>query len=250
MFNWFRSSCTVDSVTREWIEHRWRWLAEQFGSEVLIDSPTVLPTSEFFPDAYDRSDDAGRRLVNRVCGYMGADPASIQLEFYTDKKQLFLVNEEGHAIGTAAGTYHQGDTHFVVRIERSQLEHPMLLVGTVAHELAHVRLLGEGRLERTSFDNEILTDLTVVFHGMGIFLANHPRHWQSDVSTWPHTDVPKPEYMTTPMYGYSLAYRSWLREELPVKWRRHLRPGIRAEFKQATRFLQQLEKNRNKAANG
>jgi len=245
MFSFFRNSCPVDPVTRQWIESRWRWLTDQFGSEVMIDSPTVLPTSEFFPDKYDRKDAAGQTLVDRVCGYMNVDPDTIDLQFYTDKsKQLRLVNDEGHEIGGTAGTYHRGDTKFVVRIERSQLEEPMLLVGTVAHELAHVRLLGEGRLDRDNFDNEILTDLTVVFHGLGIFLANHPRHWRSAVTTWPDTNVPKPEYMTTPMYGYALAYRNWLREEPPVKWAGHLRSGIRSEFRQATRFLREVEKGR------
>jgi hypothetical protein len=78
---------------------------------------------------------------------------------------------------------------------------------------------------------------------MGIFFANHPRRWGSGVTNWPDIDVPKPEYMTTPMYAYALAYRNWLREQPPVKWAGHLRSGIRAEFRQATRVLKLLEQN-------
>jgi hypothetical protein len=120
----------------------------------------------------------------------------------------------------------------------------MTLVGTVAHELAHARLLGEGRVDPREFDNELLTDLTVVFHGLGIFLANCPRHWRSHVTTWPGTDVPKPEYMTTPMYGHALAYRCWLREESNPKWARHLAPSARSEFKQAMRFLEREQREK------
>jgi hypothetical protein len=43
----------------------------------------------------------------------------------------------------------------------------------MAHELAHQRLLGEGRVD--VFDNELLTDLTPMYNRSGVFLANNPR---------------------------------------------------------------------------
>lgn len=237
MLGRLRNSCTINSVTKNWIDHRWNWLTDQFGQDVMLKSPTVLPSRDFFPDAYDRSEDSVQTLVNRVCQYMNVSPHLINLEFYSNTNPLRLVNENGDVIPTAAGTYHQGDSHCVVSLDRSQFDTPMSLVGTVAHELAHVRMLSEKRLPRDSFDNELLTDLTVVFHGLGIFRANVRRHWQSHVSVWPGTDVPMPRYMTTPMYGYALALRCRLRNE-PPKWQRCLSPGVRAEFKQAMRYLQ------------
>ena len=241
MFGWRSRACTLDPVTREWLERRWEWLATAFAGDTLPDAPTVLPTSEFFPDRYDESDEAVRRLVDRVCGYMRIDPRRVDLECFTDrtKTKLFLVNERGHRIGGRAGSYQAvGDRH-AIRLERGQFGAPATLVGTVAHELAHARLLGEGRLQPGAFDNELLTDLTVAFHGLGVFLANCPRHWDSHVTKWPGTDVFKPEYMTTPMWGYALARRCWLRHETrPPKWKRALNPGVRAEFEQSLRFLE------------
>jgi hypothetical protein len=121
-------------------------------------------------------------------------------------------------------------------------------VATMAHELAHVRLMGEDRVQSGVWDNELLTDLTVIFHGLGIFSANHPAYWYEHASNWPDTDIPRPEYMTSPMLAHALAYRSWLREELPVKWNRHLKPASRAEFKQACRFFREMDKKRNPSA--
>jgi hypothetical protein len=37
-----------------------------------------------------------------------------------------------------------------------------------------------------AYDNELLTDLTVVVFGLGIFLANLPR-WASQNKKWPGT---------------------------------------------------------------
>jgi hypothetical protein len=240
MFNWFASSCTVDPVTRDWIDQRWRWLTDEFGVDAMINSKTVLPTPEFFPDKYDASESAVGTLVERVCAYMGVSPSMIDIQFYANIARPYLVNEDGHGIGEAVGTYHEGDSRFIIRLEKSTFDNPRQLIATIAHELAHVRLLGEGRIARDAFDNELLTDLTCVFMGLGIFRGNQPGYSLSKPSVWPGTAQPKPEYMTTPMYGHALAHRCWLREEPLPKWRKHLNMGLRAEFKQAYRFLQKV----------
>jgi hypothetical protein len=113
----------------------------------------------------------------------------------------------------------------------------MALVGTLAHELSHARLLGENRIDPDAFDDELTTDLNVVFHGMGVFLANVPRHWDSDARRWPGTDQRAPTYMTAAMFGYALALRCCQRMEPLPRWRKHIKPAVRAEFKQAYRFL-------------
>ena len=87
------------------------------------------------------------------------------------------------------------------------------LVGTLAHELAHQRLLGEGRLDPFVCDNELLTDPLVVFKGLGIFLANLPRTWDGQFGYWPDSELRKPEYMTSPMFGYVFGLMAWLRGE-------------------------------------
>jgi hypothetical protein len=137
----------------------------------------------------------------------------------------------------AAGTYEEGERKFIVRIDTSGLDDPMGLVGTLAHELAHVRLLGESRIMSEVYDNELLTDLTVVFFGLGIFLANTPRNWECDYTKWPNTDLHKPEYMTPPMFGYALAHLAWFRGEEQPAWAKYLHWNARADFKEALRFL-------------
>jgi hypothetical protein len=243
MFGWFRATCPVDVVTRQWIDTRWCWLTDQFGGDLLIDSPTVLPTPEFFPDEYDASEEAVRVLVSRVCDCMHVSRYLVDVHFYSEADRPQFVDGDGHELGGTAGLYEEG-ARCTIHLEQSQAHEPMLLVGTIAHELAHQRLLGENRLSPDAFDNELLTDLTVVFHGMGIFLANAPRHWTSDATCWPGTELFKPEYMTTPMYGYALALRCWLREEPLPAWRKHLASGVRAEFKQALRFLESEARRR------
>lgn len=231
------NACPLDPTTRGWLERRWRWLTDEFGDEVLLDSPHVLPTPEFFPDPYDpRDDDAAEAMGRRVCEYMHVSPDLVDFEFYSDRPSIGLVDSHGRAFAGVAGTFHDG-ARFHIRIERAQLHHPMELAGTLAHELSHARLLGDNRIDPESFDHELTTDLNVVFHGMGLFLANAPRHWDADARPWPGTTQPAPTYMTGPMLAYALALRCCQRMEPLPTWRKHLKSAVRSEFKQAYRFL-------------
>jgi hypothetical protein len=238
MLNWlFRPTCPCDPEAKAWVEERLAWLADEFADSAFSGRPVVLPTDAFFPDPYDGSKKAVRRLLDRVCGYMDVVPDLVAVKFVADAGKIWLVNDAGHYVSGAAGTYEEGERKFIVRIDRSGLDHPTGLVGTIAHELAHVRLLGEGRVMREVFDNELLTDLTVVHFGLGIFLANTPRNWDGQYTKWPDTELRMPEYMTPPMFGWALAHLAWFRGEERPEWARHLNAAGRANLKQGVRYL-------------
>src|SRR5262249_60616883 len=86
MFGWFRSKpqCPIDPDTQKWIDGRWDWLEKQFGLERLRNTSVILPRPEFFPDAYDGSEEDVRRMLDRVCEYMEIDPATVGLSLYED----------------------------------------------------------------------------------------------------------------------------------------------------------------------
>ena len=239
MLDWlFAPSCPCDPAAKGWVEDRLGWLADEFGDHAFNGRRLVLPAPEFFPDPYDASKKAVRRLLDRVCGYMDLVPDLVELRLMTNPGHLGLVDGGGRDLPTgAAGTFHEGERKFVIRISRDELADPTGLVGTVAHELAHVRLLGEGRIGREAFDNELLTDLTVVHFGLGVFLANGPRNWAGQTARWPGTGLRKPEYMTPPMFGWALAHLAWFRGEERPAWATHLTGAARADLRQGLRYL-------------
>jgi hypothetical protein len=240
MFGWFRPTCPCDPAAKRWVEERLRWLSGQFGLHILLERDAILPTAEFFPDAWDGTPKAGRRMFRRVCEYMGVAPDAVELKFFEDRSRRALSALDP-ALGIAGGTWSGGEGPWVkgvVRIEVSGLDRPADLVGVMAHELAHQRLLGEGRVSPGAFDNELLTDLTAVFHGFGVFLANNPRKSTGRLTTWPGTRLHRPEYLSEPMFGYALAHLAWFRDEDRPAWAGALRPAPRAVFKQGLRYLQ------------
>ena len=123
-------------------------------------------------------------------------------------------------------------------IEVDNLNDPLALVATMAHELAHVHLLGHGRISAEEDDHEPLTDLLTVFLGLGVFTANSVirEKYRDDgvISSW---SIRRRGYLTMPKFGYSLARFASLRGEEEPEWAGHLRPDVRAAFDQARRFL-------------
>jgi hypothetical protein len=165
-------------------------------------------------------------MFERVCEYMGVDPDTVELELMSGQVNILTST-------ISAGTWSEGGK---VRLDASNSDRPADLVGIMAHELAHQRLLGERRYKSDNFDNELLTDLTAVFHGFGVFLANNPRR-SPGLNRWPGTNLYRPEYISEPMLGYAMAHIAWMRDERHPPWAKHLRWAQRAVFKQGLRFL-------------
>ena len=235
---WFKPRCPVDPAAKRWIEGRLQWLSEQFGRDVFTRRAIILPTNEFFPDPVDGTEASVRNLLNQVCGYMDVDPELVALEMFTNETELWLVDDAGKYLPTgAAGLYEEQIGRTVVHIETSELMNLEGLVGTMAHELAHFRLMGQRRVTGDEYDNELLTDLTAVFLGLGIFLGNGPRNWDSQYTKWPGTDLRRPEYMTLPMFAYALAHAAWCRGETKPDWARFLSFELRPCFRQGLRYL-------------
>jgi len=169
---------------------------------------------------------------------MEVDPDRVSLEIFTDHDDMLFVNDDGDYMSLgAAGLYEEQAGRTVIHINTTEMHDLTGLVATLAHELSHMRLIGEGRVTGDEYDNELLTDLTAVFHGFGIFMGSSPRDWVADYSSWPGSTLKRPEYMSMPMLAYTLAHAAWFREQRKPPWSPFLSSTLRAEFNQAIRYL-------------
>ncbi len=240
MFSWlFPPSCALSLPAKKWVEESLHWLCEEFDDHAFNGRPIVLPTAEFFPDRYEGTEECLRTLLDRVCDLMDVDAALVEFEL-VDKasRATWLVNEKGKYLpNAAAGTYQLIDDRHHIRLDVSEMSDLVGMVGTFSHELAHARLLGEGRLTGREHDHELLTDLTTIVFGFGTFLASSPRAWDSMLKKWPGTDFNKPEYMSQPLIAYANAHLAWFRGEEKPAWAEHMHYNARPDFYQALRFL-------------
>jgi hypothetical protein len=203
-------------------------LAEKFGMRRMLKAKVVLPTPEFFPDPYCGKVDDVRALLDRVCHYMGADPARLDLEFYDD-----------HQNPHATGCYHRGERE-VIFVARSLPLDPQSLIATLAHEVAHSLLLGCNRVTGEEEDHEWLTDLLPLFLGMGLFAANDVVRDEYEIidprsNSW---RIARRGYLPARMHGYGMALFARARGEYLPAWAGHLRPDVRVALQQGLKFLE------------
>ena len=234
MFGWFRPACPLNFADKAWVEDQMRWLALEFGLDRMLKARVILPTPEFFPDPYDADRRGARALFRRVCGYMGVDPDPIRLQFYKQKR---LEGVEGMQSG-AAGTYEDEGWRSTIRLDETNLRDPLVVVATLAHELGHELLLGQGRITADRKDHEPLTDLITIFLGLGVFTANSRVRSRTEQhahgSSW---SLSRLGYLDEHMVGYALALFAWIRGEKNPAWVRRLAVNPRAYCKRGLRYL-------------
>ncbi|CAN5646025.1 hypothetical protein BH24ACI3_BH24ACI3_08280 [soil metagenome] len=238
---WFSRKCPVDDETREWMDHSFQWLIDELGADVLLGAEVILPTEEFFPDVYNGSEASIRKMAERICQFMDVDPEMIVLQFFEGegRERIHPLAADGEGRTHALGTYHMNRRgKYSMSLNTDQATNPEMMVATIAHELGHVILLGEGRLDEDYEAHEPLTDLLTVVYGMGIFNANSSfvfEQWTNQqFQGWSASGA---GYLSEEAFGYALALYAHLRGEVKPEWAKHLKTNLRAYLNAGTKFI-------------
>ncbi|MFJ1702399.1 hypothetical protein [Kitasatospora sp. NPDC088346] len=228
--------CPVGPRERAWIEESTAWLLAEFGAGVLL-RPPVLPTAEHFPGPFDGSAQRIGELVAGLCGPFGVDPAGLLVEVEPhDPRADLMAAELGLTVRSsgAAGHFRIERGRPVIAVDQALAADPVALVATVAHELGHVRLLAEHRIDPGRTDGEPLTDLLTVVFGFGVLNANAAFTRVERDGRVGHRRL---GYLTQEAYGYALACYAQLRGEDRPGWAVHLDTNPRGYLRQGLRFL-------------
>jgi hypothetical protein len=102
---------------------------------------------------------------------------------------------------------------------------------TLAHEFAHIKILGEGRLD---VNDESLTDLTTVVFGLGIFNAYSSYRFSKGFDGWSQSST---GYLTQQEWGYALALYAYYREEKEPAWIKFCNKNIQSDFRKSELFV-------------
>lgn len=233
MFGWFKIKSPLKEEQRKWIDQRFQWLRAEFGEERL-QGKVVTPTDEFFPDRYSGTRENASAILDRVCKYMGVDRARLNLKFYQSRSADEVASAFNPLLRQqyALGAYDEQDGRIDIWLETTQLSNPVSVVSTLAHELGHVHLLGDRRVDAETEDHEPLTDLLTVYFGMGVFAANsvlRESNWRAgNISGW---SMSSSGYLSQAEIAYALAPYAHARGELKPRWTSYLRKDPYALFK-------------------
>jgi hypothetical protein len=237
-----KHKCPVSDEDKTYLEDCFLWLGNEFGDEIIKNKEVILPTKDFFKRQFGGSKEDAYYVFKELCQHMEVDESNIELIFYSEKRPtelgdgVLLIPEEGEQ--STLGNYSQYDDGSIeIMIEESQLNNPISLIATLAHELAHVKLLGENRMQE---NDEIITELTVLIFGLGIFNANTSvvkmSTWSGSLYTgWQLTGGSG--YLNYKLHGFALALYANYRKELTPDWANYLEKDVLKEFDRGMKYI-------------
>ncbi|MGI5208719.1 hypothetical protein ACQEU6_45025 [Spirillospora sp. CA-108201] len=243
-----RTDCPVGVAHQAWIEASIAWFLQEFGRDPVT-RPIVLARPDLRSASYTGTPAQIDDVVAWTCELMGIDRSELIVE-------LFDREGEDPAAGggrRTVGHYHVEDGRAVIGLDVTEASDAAYLIAVIAHELCHVRLLGEERITHERRDHERLTDLLTVYFGFGVFSTNAALRFGGATrgfSVQPLGDLDERTlnaarndgysrlgYLTEPEFGYAMACYAWLRGETEPPWAGHLDPGPRAFLRQGLAYL-------------
>lgn len=232
----FKSNrCPITEHQKEWIESRLLWLCKNFGFSYLVKPDIITPRSEDVIHAVNAS---SREDIHNLCTYickkMSVDPSYI--EFEKDHDELPINYSQYKAQSpqnnlTTQSEYVTMTKHHVLYREK-ELDDPIALITSLAHEIAYIRLTDEnGFITGDEEDAQWLTELTTIFFGFGVFAMSGKK---LDEKRWEEIFLGN---LPPPMYAYTLALFALCNGTSNPLWKEMLSWRGKKLFDQSMRYL-------------
>lgn len=248
-------TCPVNDEQKTWIENQMLWLCDQFGRQIA-QGELAIPGPAFYSGDYRATPEAITELVRRVEAVMGVDPDRITVELFDGNERANSEPKRHFDTTRAVGHYRRRGSDEYIDIDVTRADDPAVLTAIIAHELAHARLIGEGRCSSSSPKHEQLTDLATVFLRMGIFVANASITFKPTTRGWSAEPLGELSerallgsgdfryshlgYLEEPEYGYAFACLCGLRREQDPAWAVHLDPNLRVLLRRSLAYFKKL----------
>jgi hypothetical protein len=242
LFRKKNNCCPIPEETRKWFDLAFLWFFDSFGKEKIETKRVLVPDYTDFPVKYTGGHDSAEETLKIVAHQMEICIDEINLEFYQEGvteisaggafgSSFYLQNDERDkfSAGLYYGKFEDGKYHIL--LEQKKLKSPEGMVATLAHELSHVKLLGEGRIKD---NNERLTDLTTVVFGLGIFNANVAFVYNNNYGSWGFSNT---GYLSQSEWGYALALLAYIKNDCKPLWLKYLSKDISVAFNKSIGFI-------------
>ncbi|MEQ9288702.1 MAG: hypothetical protein RIG77_17405 [Cyclobacteriaceae bacterium] len=244
---WNKKKSPITPEDEEWLISSFNWFEQTFNID-LSEREIFRPTTDFIGFKYQGTEDDVLALVDLVADKMNVDrTSSINIYFFEEFQPMEFTDE------AVISNYEEGsqltnglytklvDGIYEIEIERTLMNNPISLIATIAHEIAHIKLLGEETIDE---NDEPLTDITASLFGFVIFLANSSI---AKMTTWSgntHTGWRiggGAGYVHHKLYAFLIGYWLTKKGQTNPDWFEYLDKDILSDVKKTLKYLETKE---------
>ena len=231
----------LDKELRTFFEQNLLFLRDSFPYYDLKNSAVLVPKFQQFPIKWNGDEETAQNVLKILCNHMQIDISMIELRYFR-VQGLTLGDESDYIVvdsgpeGPPAGMFEQkAENSYLISISSEILAKPDYLIATMSHELCHLKLLGDLKLE---VNDEMLTDLCTVFFGIGVFNANTAFNFTKDSEFWGWSTL---GYLMLEEWAYALALVAFMRDEDNPEWAKYLNAHIKSDFDKSLKYLRDFQ---------
>lgn len=226
----------LNEERRQSIDDAFLFVLELFGKDI-VKKPVLTRDHPIFPLEMKEPSEI-IPLAHKIAKVMDIDPKSLDIGFFQGAKPVDIsVMDPESRNDSAAGLYYGKNRYGKYEVEFADTIHKDVgrAIATIAHEFAHIKLLGEERIQENS---EELTDMLPLFYGFGLFnsdkVLTFTRESNGTQTSWESNTL---GYLSFADWGYLFALYMYVREELEPKWFEHLNKTVSKDCKLALEFI-------------
>lgn len=247
MISLFGPRLPIDRDELEFQLATFKWLIGQFGP--VGGRPLILPTREHFPLSGARGEAGAREIFDlvRTAAGMADWPCELRAgksDVPVEAGNAHLLRHEGAPApcGTFRVVEGLGGRHGLISYNPGRERDPPGLAATFAHELGHYLMATAAGTPPGGWElHELHTDLTAVYLGFGIFLANSARNFSQFQSAGEIGWSSRTQgYLSEGALVTATAIFQRLAARAPIDAAPYLKDYLRRDLKRADRALQKL----------
>jgi hypothetical protein len=239
-----KSEPPITENDKEWIEHSLLVLAEMFTPEFFRSLVTITPDKHYFDRNFTGTEEDVHFILETVASIMNIKPWEIQLMFFSEQPTRFSEGVSATPPEKLKGRWKSSDGELVdkgfghkeIWIELGQMNDPISLIATISTELAKYKLMDEYAVKD---DINILSDLTSIIFGFGIFKGNsYFKFAQWTGTTHQGWQMQKRGGLPEPIIAYVMAWLAHYRRE-DISWQHYLNKTMKNYFEKSYKYIKQ-----------